>query len=119
MCGIPTNDSAWQNPDGVLNEASIASRGGEAAFVDAVEYALKIQAAGKAYYSLNQYGGTNASALDRSIRQWVVAQHLMSKNQASGVYLSTEQGYGHLMPTEAWPEFTCVPTPQRQSSPLS
>ena len=30
----------------------------------------------------------------------------MGKNQASAVYISTTQGYGHLMPIQQWPELT-------------
>lgn len=111
-CGIPSDDAVWQLPDAVLNEDGFTRAGhtraiGEDAFVDLVDYMVKIQQAGKAYYSLNEWGAmANASGLDRAVRQWCVSTYLMGKNQASAVYISTTQGYGHLMPIQDWPELT-------------
>lgn len=111
-CGIPTDDAVWQLPDAVLNEEGFTHAGhtiaiGEQEFVALVNYMVKIQHAGKAYFSLNEWGAhTNSSGLDRAIRQWCVSTYLMGKNQASAVYISTTQGYGHLMPIRRWPELT-------------
>eukprot|EP01046_Picozoa_sp_COSAG06_P036589 COSAG06_NODE_4049_length_4632_cov_3.283256_4_plen_59_part_00 len=58
----------------MLNEEGFTHAGhtiaiGEEEFVALVDYMVKIQAAGKAYYSLNEWGAqTNASGLDRAIR---------------------------------------------------
>ena len=69
-------------------------------------YIVALQANGKAFYSLNEWGKMSAgNGLDKAIRQWCVGTYLMGKAQASGVYISTTQGYGNLNPgASEWPE---------------
>ena len=75
----------------------------EQTFLALVEYMVALQRAGKAYYIIDEWSAkTHSGGLDRAIRQWAVATYLMGKENASGVYISGEQGYGEVMPQ--WPE---------------
>ena len=73
-------------------------------WVDVVKFMRNLQAHGKAYYSINEYGDIeNASAwkepctaepkncLTAAVRQWVLGSYLMAKEQAAGLFLSNIQ----------------------------
>lgn len=118
--------------DGILSESGFIGGGWRGpgqpydylgdAWAQRVRFALNLQKAGKAYYSINAYGDhTNHSqhcdtdphaCITSAVRQWVLASYLMGKQQASGIALyqllaplGSEHGYGNW---SAWPEWSAA-----------
>lgn len=56
---------------------------------DFIEY---VQAQGKAYYGINEFTVTPPVSNDAA--QWAIASYLMSKEHASGIFISGNQQYG-------------------------
>ena len=68
---------SYENLDGVLDEEGFTDWGRrlvtEEEFVELVEYIVALQAHGKAFYSLNEWGKIDAAnGLDKTIRQFCV-----------------------------------------------
>ncbi len=99
LSGLPANDpnvvQLVANVDGILDEAGYTRYGSGPAtgtewqtIESFVEY---VQAQGKAYFSLTPQAGM---IVDRTAVQWALASYLMSKEHASALYVSGQQGYG-------------------------
>lgn len=101
LAGSPTTDpdsaTLVSYVDGILDEGSFTDYGSAfpseskwKTLEDSIEY---VQAHGKAYYGINEFGVTPPVANDAA--QWAIASYLMSKEHASGIFISGVQQYGY------------------------
>jgi hypothetical protein len=97
--GLAANDPSVvalvSHVDAILDEAGYTRYGqGPATGSEwlAIEsFVTYVQGQGKGYFSINQQAG---ATVDRPAIQWALASYLMSKEHASGIYVSGQQGYG-------------------------
>ncbi len=86
--------AAVKDFDGVLNECGFTGCGSSYAtgskWLAIQTFAEYLQAQGKAYFSINELD----SGIDQNTIQWVLASYLMSKEHASGIFISGVQEYG-------------------------
>jgi hypothetical protein len=91
-----------QNVDGILDERGFTGWGsgflGDGEWRNIWEWARALQAAGKGYYSINEWGGAG-SDLPPTVRSWVAASWAMVNEGASGVFMScVSVCYGYWRP---------------------
>jgi hypothetical protein len=96
--GSPTAAGVLARVDGVLDERGFTGWGAgfitDAEWVNVRAWARALQAAGKAYFSVNELGTAAAPALTPAARNFIVASWAMLNEGASGVFMSCVQCYG-------------------------
>lgn len=104
--GVAPSDPSLQSVltaiDGTVDEEGFTRYGNgyltDTAWTSRVALMTALQQQGKGYYVINQM-----PTVDRAGVAWAMASYLMGKGAASGVYVSTSQGYGG----DNWrPEYT-------------
>jgi hypothetical protein len=85
------------NVDGILDEGgtvSIDLTTSRGLWLANEQFIEKAQAAGKAYYTINELDHTKSSqnfATDQAILQWALATYLMSKGHSSGIFVGYQE----------------------------
>jgi hypothetical protein len=96
--GSPTAAGVLAGVDGVLDERGFTGWGNgfisNSEWVNVRAWARALQAAGKAFFSVNELGTAAAPALTPAARNFIVASWAMLNEGASGVFMACVQCYG-------------------------
>lgn len=117
LAGLDWNDAdafvMGNHTDAVLSEEGFTSWGSRildgAAWTNKIWFSLNLQRHGKAYFSINEWGSSNENRNNLTIPQqvWILASAINMNLNASAIFASDIQAYGHLV---TYPLFTSFDT---------